>query len=350
MKTINTILTLVFLAFALAAMGSVEYNKKMIKEINLNGSWKFTIINYDNWETNGYNDSDWEEIRVPASWESQGYNGYNGYGYYRKEVVIPEELMDNQLFLILGYVDDVDEVYFNGRIIGATGSFPPKYRSGWDSNRAYLIPASLIRTGERNTIAVKVFDMTGVGGITKGNIGIYMQEYPIKPDIDLVGEWKFNIRNKEEYKQADYDDSRWSTIVAPGIWENQGYRDYNGTAWYRKEFVYDGSFDDEMLVMLAGKIDDVDQVFLNGEWIGQTGHNNYFKTGRIGNNNYHLAERGYLFPAHLLKRGKNVIAIKVIDGQGAGGISDGPLGIIEQSTYISYWKKRSSKMRAQRDW
>ena len=330
-------------------MANKEYNKKMVKEINLSGHWKFTIINYSDWEKSSYNDSEWEELRVPGSWEEQGYNGYNGYGFYRKDVVIPEELIENQLFIMLGYVDDVDEVYFNGKVIGSTGSFPPRYRSGWDTNRSYLIPASLIKAGQKNTIAVKVFDMSGAGGITKGNLGIYIQEFPIKPKIDLVGEWKFKIRNDDDYRFAEYDDSRWDVIMAPGIWENQGYKEYNGTAWYRKEFEYDGSFDEEFLVFLAGKIDDVDQVFLNGEWIGQTGQNSYFKNGRAGYNNYHIAERGYIFPANKLKQGRNVISIMVIDGQGVGGIHDGPLGIITQSEYIQYWRKRSKRIREERN-
>ncbi len=346
----NKFFTIAILSlFCISSLANNDYNKRMLKEINLNGFWKFTIINYNDWETPEFNDSEWEELRVPGSWEDQGYNGYNGYGYYRKEVFIPKELTEEQLFLMLGYIDDVDEVYFNGKMIGSTGLFPPRYRSGWDSKRSYLIPTSLIKSGEKNTIAVKVFDMTGIGGITKGNTGIYVQEFPIKPDIDLVGEWKFKIRNAAEYQFADFDDSNWDIIMVPGIWENQGYKDYNGTAWYRKEFEYDGAFDDDFLVLLAGKIDDVDQVFINGKWIGQTGHKQYFKTGRAGHNNYHLAERGYIFPASILKKGKNVVAIQVIDGQGTGGIYDGPLGIIEQSAYIDYWKKRSRNIRNKKE-
>lgn len=344
------ILPIIFLFIGtLSSLANNDYNKKMVKEINLNGHWKFTIINYNNWEASNYDDSEWEELKVPGIWEDQGYNGYNGYGFYRKEVSIPEELVENQLFIMLGYIDDVDEVYFNGKMIGSTGSFPPRYQSGWQTNRSYLIPSSLIKKGQKNTIAVKVFDMTGAGGIAKGNIGIFMQEFPIKPDIDLVGEWKFKIRNDDEYRFPEYDDSNWDVIIAPGVWENQGYRDYNGTAWYRKEFDYDGSFNEEILVMLAGKIDDIDQIFLNGEWIGQTGENSYFKTGRAGHRNYHLAERGYIFPSDLLKKGKNVIAIMVIDGQGTGGFTDGPIGIIEQSAYIEYWRKRSKNIRDKRD-
>ena len=150
------------------------------------------------------------------------------------------------------------------------------------------------------------------------------------------------------YRMPDYDDSQWDVIMAPGIWENQGYKDYNGSAWYRKEFEYNGQFDDEFLVFLAGKIDDVDQVFINGKWIGQTGHNSYFENGSVGYNNYHIAERGYVFPADKLKIGTNIVSIRVIDSGGVGGIHDGPLGIITQTEYIEYWRKRSKRIREER--
>lgn len=325
---IKLVTLILIIGWSFSALANSEYKKKMIKEINLNGLWKFSIMNNTNWEQTNYNDSDWDELIVPRAWEGQGYNDYNGYGFYRKQIFIEEDLIENQLYLMLGYIDDVDEVYFNGELIGSTGSFPPHYKTAYDARRSYLIPASLIKAGQKNTIAVKVLDMGGLGGITKGDIGIYMQEFPIKPAIDLIGEWKFKIRNNPEYKFADYDDSEWDEIMVPGVWENQGYREFNGTAWYRKDFYYNGSLSDKKMVLLLGKVDDIEQVFLNGEWIGQTGHNSYFKTGRMGYNNYHLAERAYIFPAELLKDGKNVIAVKVIDGQGVGGIYDGRLELL----------------------
>ena len=127
-----------------------EYKKKLTREIKLEGLWKFSIINYSGWETQGYNHSDWENLKVPGAWENQGYEGYNGYGFYRKEVVIPENLTNSQLYIMLGYIDDVDEVYFNGILIGFTGSFPPQYKTGFFAKRSYLIQSKLIKIGQKN--------------------------------------------------------------------------------------------------------------------------------------------------------------------------------------------------------
>jgi sialate O-acetylesterase len=102
-----------------------------------------------------------------------GFNGYNGYAFYRKKVTVPAGLKGRNLYLNLGYIDDVDEVYINGRKIGSTGRFPPYYSTAYNASRKYYLPEDLIRFGGVNTIAVKVYDSNGPGGIVSGNIGIY---------------------------------------------------------------------------------------------------------------------------------------------------------------------------------
>jgi len=318
----------------------------MVREINLNGTWRFSIMHQEKWKDAEFDDSSWDELRTPGNWENQGYNGYNGYGFYRKKVTISDELGESQLFLGLGYIDDVDEVYFNGKLIGSSGSFPPKFKTSWKAYRTYLIPESLINKGGENVIAVKVFDMYDAGGIIKGNLGIFSREHPIKPTINLMGTWKFSTDSDEEYIRPDYDDTDWDKIIVPARWENQGYRNYDGCAWYRKQFVVTHQFNEETLVLLAGKIDDFDQVYINGEWVGQSGPDGGFLSCEgIPNYDYYKAERAYIFPARLLKKGTNTIAIRVIDESGSGGIYEGPVGIIEQAQFIQYWKKRSINTR-----
>jgi sialate O-acetylesterase len=325
----------------------------MVREINLNGIWKFSIMHQEKWKNAEFDDSSWDELSTPGNWESQGYNGYDGYGFYRKKVTIPEELGESQLFLGLGYINDVDEVYLNGELIGSSGSFPPEYETAWKANRSYLIPESLIIKGGVNIIAVKVFDLHHDGGIIKGKLGIYRQEYPIKPIINLVGVWKFSTDSNDSFLEINYDDESWNDIIVPGRWEDQGYRGYDGCAWYRRRFEVNNSFNEETLVLLAGKIDDFDQIFINGEWVGESGPNGGFISCEgIPNSKYNKVDRAYIFPASLLKKGTNIIAIRVIDESGSGGIYEGPVGIIGQSEFINYWKKRSNNMRNKRnsDW
>lgn len=51
--------------------------------LNLRGDWKFSIGDNTKWAEVNYDDSSWEEIYVPRRWESEGFNGYDGYAWYR---------------------------------------------------------------------------------------------------------------------------------------------------------------------------------------------------------------------------------------------------------------------------
>ncbi|MEX2428801.1 MAG: hypothetical protein WD577_11195 [Bacteroidales bacterium] len=315
-------------------------NYKLI--VDLKGQWKFSIGNREAWIRNDYDDRSWDEIKVPKNWEEQGFHGYNGYAFYRKKVTISKDFRGHLYFLKLGYIDDVDEVYFNGELIGSTGSFPPKYESAYEASRKYYIPENLVTYDEPNIIAVKVYDNHSKGGIVSGQIGLYASRAPMPIDIHLSGFWSFNTGDDLTFKEPDYNDGDWNEILVPSNWENQGYRDYDGFAWYRKTFRNTNAMRDEKMVVLLGKIDDIDEVYLNGEFIGSTG--NFNNTDRKSSgSDFYDALRGYIIPKNILRRGRNVISVRVYDFRGVGGIYEGPVGIITQEKYIKYWHKLSSE-------
>jgi hypothetical protein len=47
---------------------------------------------------------------------------------------------DKDLYLVLGYVDDVDQTFINGHLIGVSGGFPNDYRTAYNAFRKYFIP------------------------------------------------------------------------------------------------------------------------------------------------------------------------------------------------------------------
>ena len=62
---------------------------RLVRVKDLNGMWKFSIGEREEWTSTNYDDSEWESIKVPAPWEEQGFNGYDGYAWYRKTVTVP---------------------------------------------------------------------------------------------------------------------------------------------------------------------------------------------------------------------------------------------------------------------
>lgn len=305
--------------------------------VSLQGKWKFSIGDKSIWADRYFNDAKWEDIYVPSKWEDEGFNGYNGYAWYRKTFdgsdLESKELSFN---LFLGYIDDVDEVYFNGHKIGSSGTFPPRFHTAYNAARNYFIPKEYIDFSEKNVIAVRVYDSEIEGGIVSGDVGIYTSKADRGLAVNLRGVWKFKIAAASQYRFASVDEKAvsslnnegWTDITVPGAWENQGFGNYDGGAWYKREFVIPKEMLGEDLVLLLGKIDDSDKAFLNGKMVGSS----YDK---------HDKQRFYFISKDQFKAGiKNTLIVFVDDPHGVGGIYEGPAGLMKQGDFTRYirWK------------
>jgi beta-galactosidase/beta-glucuronidase len=265
-----SILTVLVFALLVNSGGAVAQDRE--KRIALGGDWKFILGDNMKFARPEYDDGEWEDIYVPAAWQDEGFRHYHGYAWYRKTVEIPVGPKD-ALFLELGKIDDVDEVYLNGKLIGSTGGFPPNYYTAVNYPRRYFLPADLIRKG-KNVIAVRIYDEGGAGGIvgsTGSSIGIYNISNFSENSLSLFGKWKFHLFDNAAWSAETLDESDWDDIVVPANWESQGYREYDGFAWYRKTFRLPENFKVNDLMLILGKIDDMDEVFINGKRIGGTG-------------------------------------------------------------------------------
>ena len=317
---------LLFIIFISVAESSLAWYQD---RVNLKGEWMFRVGDRMEWATNEYDDSDWDRIRVPSHWEDQGFHGYDGYAWYRIRVVIPESYEGKEVVLNMGYIDDVDEVYINGTKIGQTGSFPPHYYTAYNAKRQYRLSSDVIRLGEENLIAVRVYDAGVGGGLISGDFSIETKGEKVRFDIDLTGEWMFNRGRRIEESEA-------KPILVPGLWENQGFYKYDGYAVYFKKVFISEELASEKLVLMAGRIDDNDQFYLNGEFIAGTGAY-YPRTGATSYQEF----RNYFIPSGRIIPGQeNLIEIRVYDKSGGGGIEEGPVGIVTQEKFRNYWNSK----------
>ncbi len=146
----------------------------------IDNQWQFKLGDSLVWKNLDYNASSWKTIKSGIAWEYQGYANYDGYAWYRKTLIIPEQLKkeafkNGGFNLNLGTIDDADEIYFNGKLLGATGKFPPNYVSAYDKIRDWNINPQDVQWGKENVIAVRVFDESGNGGIMGENISLKMR-------------------------------------------------------------------------------------------------------------------------------------------------------------------------------
>ncbi len=318
------------------AAGKHEYRL----EIDLSGEWRLEIGDNEEYAERKYGDDDWERVQVPNAWENEGFPGYDGYAWYRKRFVIPENLRSRQLYLKVGRVDDVDMTYFNGHMVGATGEFPPKYSTAWDTRRVYELPAEYVRYGRENALAVRVYDPGGGGGIYDGKIGIYTRVNGVVLRMDLSGRWRFRTGDSLAWKDPSYRDTAWGSLTVPGHWEKQGFKEYDGYGWYRRTVHIDRDLAREKLILIAGKIDDRDAVYVNGREIGRTGRFPTAKDKHHCEECYNV-ERAYFIPPEAIRSGDpNVIAVRVYDHGGHGGIWRGSVGITTREEYLRYARHR----------
>lgn len=290
----------------------------------LHGNWKFSLGDNMEWASAGFDDSLWDEIYAPSAWENEGFNGYDGYAWYRK-VVNGDELKDYyNLQLHLGYIDDSDQVFFNGELIGYSGTFPPNFNTAYNAKRKYHVPNELIRDGE-NVIAIRVYDTVLGGGIISGDIGIYTASDLEFPALTLEGLWKFREGDNMVWKNPAYDDGEWAFLMTPGYWRYIGKKNFETFGWYRKDFMLPGWLKGKGLTIIMGIIDDFDEVYLNGKLIGRTNDGR-----RWGHSQSYRELRVYSIPKGLINEsGENTLAVRITDLGGEAGIYKGPLMILD---------------------
>lgn len=318
------IVTMLFLlAFSPAGLEAADWKSVA----DLKGSWHFTIGDDISWADPDTDISDWDRINVPHFWEKY-YPGYNGFAWYRKSFDFNNTADVEMYSLFLGFIDDADEVFINGKKIGQTGGFPPKFETAFKQERVYQVPADILKPYD-NIICVRIYDEGGHGGIIHGNrIGIYFDRDVNLLDINLSGTWKFSPDYWKGHRNPEFDDREWNDIYVPAKWENQGFERLDGRAWYRKRFFVPNELLKEDLYLILGKIDDFEEVFLNGKLIGEVEELPNYSRFRRGNA-YQLF-RAYRIPKDLLRH-KNVLVVEVEDMYGYGGIYEGPVGIIERN-------------------
>ena len=130
----------------------------------------------------------------------------------------------------------------------------------------------------------------------------------IKKIIELQGPLK-DSTIASHWKDKFFDDSRWPHMKLPGLWEQQGMglEDLDGKVWFRKILTISQEDAGKPAVLNLGKVDDSDETFVNGIWVGET-------------KNKYGDKRSYKIAAGVLLAGKNVIAVRVDDTGGGGGI------------------------------
>ena len=160
--------------------------------------------------------------------------------------------------------------------------------------------------------------------------------WPFKRDVLLIRNnpgWDHEVITVKRWK---IDDSKWKFITDPGAkghtdklkyfakklnekkwkpikygyWEDQGFEDYDGIAWYRIRFTMPKNVDHNAFEIHFSGVDESAWVWLNGVYLGShdigvAGHNKHFAVD---------ATKEVKFGA------ENILVVRVKDTGAAGGI------------------------------
>ncbi|MFQ3678321.1 MAG: sialate O-acetylesterase, partial [Fimbriimonadaceae bacterium] len=135
---------------------------------------------------------EWKRVRLPGAMESLAPDlDIDGAVWFRRTVEVPAAWVGRELPLSLGAIDDFDDTYFNGTLVGRTTAAQPGW---WQHVRRYAVPAGLVRAG-RNVVAVRVFDQTQAGGIVgpADEMSLAPADGSGGSAISLAGFWNYRI-------------------------------------------------------------------------------------------------------------------------------------------------------------
>jgi len=124
--------------------------------------------------------------------------------------------------------------------------------------------------------------------------------------IESIQGSEINLQGEHQFKNPNFNDSSWPEMYAPKLWENQQLSNLDGVVWMRKSIVISKEDVNKKAILELAKIDDQDITYINGI--------------QVGTNNQYDKKRIYEIPAGILKEGTNVIAIRITDYSGGGGI------------------------------
>ena len=145
----------------------------------------------------------------------------------------------------------------------------------------------------------------------------------------------FRAGHDPQWAQETCDDSGWRPIRLDRSWHAQPvgmpWR-VGDEGWYRVSVVMPADVTEWVWTASAGFVGNVSELWLNGVRLGGIGS---FELPEV---TAQRAVHAAVVPPPLLHPGTNLLAVRVRNVGGAGGILGGPVGVFETGTFLPAWK------------
>jgi hypothetical protein len=114
---------------------------------------------------------------------------------------------------------------------------------------------------------------------------------------------------------AQADEKAMQEVSVPGPWENYGRNWQDGEGVFRRTVEIPAHWAGRDLILSLGAVDDFDTAYFDGTAVGTT---------NIDTPAFWSHPRRYAIPGKLVKPGRHVIAVRVFDHFGGGGLVGNP--------------------------
>ncbi len=141
---------MLLLFLSIFKVGAVESSLRI--QYSINENWRFIRQDISNAIQKTYNDSDWQEVSLPHTWNAADAKDatpgfYRGIAWYRRQITIPADKKEQEITIYFEGANQEVELFVNGVSAGThVGGYT---RFSFDITK-------LVRFGEQNLFAVKV--------------------------------------------------------------------------------------------------------------------------------------------------------------------------------------------------
>lgn len=192
------------------------------------------------------------------------------------------------------------------------------YLFGRELHQTYDVPIGLIHSSWGGTTAEAWTSVSGlqelpryaaeasrISGLSIGDFQAYKA---------AKYEWKqsrqFEDRGSSNWMRSDLNTSDWKVMRQPNIWYNTlELKNYGGILWLRKTIDFEPNNEQKQITLHLGQIKQADSVWFNGKFIGATGEQEI--------------NRSYVIPQKMIKKGRNLISLKIKGDGWSGGLTSG---------------------------
>lgn len=184
------------------------------------------------WALPTFDDSSWRDITLPCKVQKL-WPGINGIYWYRKTVDIPKAWEGKDLTLSLGPIDDFDETYWDGEMVGKG--------TVWNLPRTYTVPGNLVKAGKA-VICIRNTDDHGDGGLYGDGRIMYLQG-PDGSKIMLNDVWKVTLSvSFEGMPKSAAREPNMPTVLYNAMLRPLAPYAIKGAIWYQGESNADKSY------------------------------------------------------------------------------------------------------------